>query len=311
MKILHIDTGRDLRGGQWQLLMLLAGLNERGHEQVLLGRGEVLRRWPGQEVRASVLWRASREVDIVHAHSGRAHTLAAQFCWGKPIVVSRRVAFRVGPGILSRWKYGRASMFLAVSEHVRQQLIAAGTPQEKVCVVYDGVESTELKAECVPASARLGVRPGGRLTVVTPQVDDALKRSDLARKACERLGAEFILSDDLKRDIPRADVFVYLSESEGLGSAVLMAMAHRKAVVASCVGGLPELVVDQQTGLLVDNTTESVVTAIERLAGDAELAQRCIDTAFELVSKEFTDDIMVERTEEVYCSVLRERSPSE
>jgi hypothetical protein len=307
MKILHVDTGRDLRGGQWQLLMLLAGLKERGHEQLLLARGEVLQHWPGHEVRAAALWRASREVDIVHAHSGKGHTLAAQFCWGKPIVVSRRVAFPIGQGLLSRWKYGRASKLLAVSEYVQQQLIVAGIPEGKVCVVYDGVDSTELATTRVAK----GSDGGGTLRVVAPLIDDALKRSDLARKACERLGAEFILSDDLKRDIPRADIFVYLSESEGLGSAVLMAMAHRKAVVASRVGGLPELVIDQQSGLLVDNTTESVAAAIQRLAGDSELAQRCIDTAFERVSNHFTDAIMVERTEDVYRSALCEPSAGE
>jgi len=307
MKILHVDTGRGLRGGQRQLLMLLRGLKQRGHEQVLLAQDEVLRQWPGREVSAPALWRASRQVDIVHAHSGRAHTLAAQFCWGKPIVVSRRVAFPLNQGLLSRWKYGRANKLLAVSGYVRDQLIAAGIPQEKVCVVYDGVESAELSGERVPAVTRLD-RP---LKVVTPRIDDVLKPSAVVAKACERIGAELILSGDLKRDIPRGDIFVYLSESEGLGSAVLLAMAHRKPVVASRVGGLPELVIDQHTGLLADNTVESVTAAIERLAGDAELAQRCIDTAFERVSGQFTDAIMVERTEAVYRSFLREPPATE
>jgi glycosyltransferase involved in cell wall biosynthesis len=209
--------------------------------------------------------------------------------------------------LLSRWKYGRANKLLAVSGYVRDQLLAAGIPQEMVCVVYDGVESTELTAGRVPVTTRLD-KP---LKVVTPRIDDVLKPSAVVEKACERIGAELILSGDLKRDIPRGDIFVYLSESEGLGSAVLLAMAHRKPVVASRVGGLPELVIDEHTGLLVDNTAESVAAAIERLAGDAELAQRCIDTAFERVSSQFTDAIMVERTEAVYRSFLREPSATE
>ncbi|MDA1313720.1 MAG: glycosyltransferase family 4 protein [Acidobacteria bacterium] len=307
MKILHVDTGRGLRGGQHQLLMLLRGLKGRGHEQILLAQDEVLRQWPGHEVSATALWRASRQVDIVHAHSGRAHTLVAQFCWGKPIVVSRRVAFPLGQGLLSRWKYGRACKLLAVSEYVRRQLLAARIPDEKVCVVYDGVESSELSAARVTASAPLD-RP---LKVVTPRIDDILKPSALVGKACERIGAEFILSKDLKRDVPRGDIFAYLSESEGLGSAVLLAMAQRKPVVASRVGGLPELVIDERTGLLVDNTAESVAAALERFAGDRELAQRCIDTAFERVSSQFTGAIMVERTEAVYRSFVREPSAAE
>ena len=308
MRILHVDTGPDLRGGQRQLLMLLQGLKRQGHEQVLLARGELLERWPGTRIGATALWRKSRSVDLVHAHSGRAHTLAALFCRGKPIVVSRRVAFPVGRGLLSSWKYKRARKFLAVSEHVRAVLLQAGIPEEKVCVVYDAVEQAELEhGEAI--SSR--VAPGKPLRVLTPCIDDTLKRSDLVEKACEKVGAELTLSSDLKRDIAKADVFVYLSESEGLGSAALLAMAHKKPVVASRVGGLPELVIDQQTGLLVENDIEQVAAAIDRITRDAQLAQRCVDKAFERVSEQFTDAIMVRRTEQIYQALVRESTASE
>ena len=55
MRILHVDTGRSLRGGQRQLLMLLKGLKERGHEQTLLARGPLLDQWEGTAVSAARL----------------------------------------------------------------------------------------------------------------------------------------------------------------------------------------------------------------------------------------------------------------
>ena len=306
MKILHIDTGPDLRGGQRQLLMLLQGLEERGHEQTLLARGETLRAWPGAPLMKRALWRMSRTVDVVHAHDGRGHALAAQLCWRKPLVVSRRVAFPIKQGILSKIKYRRAQKYLAVSRHVLEVLMQSGIPERKISVVYDGVERREMASDKASVAPRAAGEP---LRVLTPQIDDPLKRSDIVQQACKKLGAEVILSADLQRDMDQADVFAYLSESEGLGSAVLLAMAHRKPVIASRVGGLPEIVVDELTGLLVDNDVESVTSAIRRISQEAELAAGCVERAFQQIFDRFTDDIMVRRTEEAYQSVVRRTLP--
>lgn len=308
MKILHVDTGLDLRGGQYQLLMLLRGLKAQGHEQTLLARGDMARAWPSSPPTAAALWRLSRTVDIVHAHDGRGHTLAALSCWRTPFVVSRRVAFPVKTGLLSRFKYSRARMYLAVSEHVQGVLLQSGIPPEKISVVYDAVDREDIIAAPTGNSPRSSEQP---LRVVTPRIDDRLKRSDLVEQACKKLGAEVILSTDLRRDIDRADVFVYLSESEGLGSAALLAMARGKPVIASRVGGLPEIVIDESAGLLVDNDVDSVVGALKRMSSDQELAGRCVGKAFQRLSAQFTDDIMVRRTEEAYRSVMRNPKSTE
>lgn len=302
MRILHIDTGPDLRGGQHQLLMLLRGLKAQGHEQILLARGDMARAWPSEPPTPWALWRLSRTVDVIHAHDGRGHTLAALYCWGRPLVVSRRVAFPIKESVISEFKYARAHKYLAVSQHVQEVLLQSGVAPERISVVYDAVDREDLAAPVADPAAR---RSGQSLRVLTPKIDDPLKRSDLVEQACSKLGAEMILSADLKRDIDRADLFVYLSETEGLGSAALLAMARRKPVIASRVGGLPEIVIDESTGLLVDNNVESVTAAISRMSNDADLAGRCVDRAFQQVSGRFTDDIMVRRTEEAYRSVPR------
>ncbi len=101
VKILHIDTGRELRGGQLQALLLIAGLRDAGHECVLSARED------------SPIWRAARDanvvtvpvslmdirrrskdVDVVHAHDAHSHSLAA-IAARRPLVVSRRVMFPV------------------------------------------------------------------------------------------------------------------------------------------------------------------------------------------------------------------------
>ena len=60
-------------------------------------------------------------------------------------------------------------------------------------------------------------------------------------------------------------LFLYITHSEGLGSAVLLAMAAGVPVIASNVGGLPEIVEHERTGLLTENTAQAIANAIRRL----------------------------------------------
>ena len=73
-------------------------------------------------------------------------------------------------------------------------------------------------------------------------------------------------------DLKQADSFVYLTEAEGLGSAILLAMAYGVPVVASRIGGIPEIVEHGVTGLLADNRVEDVSSEIRRLTSDRGLA---------------------------------------
>lgn len=306
MRILHVDTGSSLRGGQIQLLKLLAGLKARGHSQTLLARGAVLQNWPGQAPTVINLHRAANGADLVHAHDARGHTLAAITCWGLPIVVSRRVAFPVKRGMLSRWKYGRGAHYIAVSEHVRSRLTEAGIPRSLITVIYDGVDpgappSRPLSTEARQLSA---------LKIVTPATGDPLKGGELSHEVERRAGISLIRSSDLESDLAQADLFLYLSESEGLGSAILLAMARGVPVVASNTGGIPEIVEHEATGLLVENDPGAVSAALERLAADPVLAANCVQSARRQVEERFSEDRMVRRTELVYRALSGGEKPA-
>jgi len=300
MKILHIDTGRQLRGGQHQLLLLLGGLAARGHEQVLLAREPTRRHYPGREPTLLNLWKAARNADLIHAHDGRGHTLAALVPTSKPLVVSRRVAFPIRQNPFSRRNYARADHYIAISNHVRRQLLEAGVPDSKISVVYDGV--------ALPGNAESSLAAPNRY-VLAPQIDDPLKGSALLRTACLQAGVELRFSANLPEDLPRAAAFVYLSENEGLGSAILLAMARKTPVLASRVGGIPELVEHEVSGLLVENRPEEIAQALRRLLADPALARQCSETAYQRVSERFRDDIMVRQTEQIYRAVLERRPP--
>ena len=210
MKVLHLDTGLSMRGGQYQVLLLLRGLDARGYDQTLLAGEPLVERWDGRPLTIANLLRAAPEAEIIHAHDARAHTLAALFCPGKPLVVSRRVAFPLRRGWLSRWKYGRGRHYLAVSGYVRKRLIDAGVQAPDVTVVHDGVRMPSAEDE-----KRGEARVGGSALAVAPAIADPLKGSELLRSACQLAGIRMLLSTDLPADLSKADVFVYLSESEG------------------------------------------------------------------------------------------------
>jgi glycosyltransferase involved in cell wall biosynthesis len=297
MRVLHIDTGRQMRGGQWQALHLLQGLAERGIASRLLSPPDSalsqaaaalaldVRPLRPAGVAFSAAW-----FDLIHAHDARAHTLA--LFSSKRLVVSRRVAFPVQPSLLSRFKSSRPRHYLAVSEFVKQRLLQAGVPEDKITVVHDGVR--------VPDRVRGEDRP----LILALDSSDPAKGRAIVEKAALLASVSVHFSNRLLEDLPKAELFVYITECEGLGSAVLLAMGYDAPVIASRVGGLPEIVRDGDTGLLTDNAPARVAASIRRLLGDRSLALRLATRARTMVEQNFTVAHMVHNTLRVYERIL-------
>ena len=275
-------------GGQWQVIYLL----ERIEGATLLARrgsplldAAIARRIEARAFSIAEMFRSAQDVDLIHAHDARAHSMAAAVA-GTKLVVSRRVAFPVGTGLISRVKYGRADLFLAVSRRAAVELEAVGVRKEKIRVVYDGVALAD--------SAR-----GDAIVAL------ASKREDLVRRAAELAGVDVRFTRNLWDDLAKAKMFLYASDSEGLGSAALAAMSASVPVIASNVGGLAEVVENGRTGILVENRAEEFSQAIGRLLGDPGLAQEMGRRGRERVEKMFTIEHMVRGTIAAYEEVLR------
>jgi hypothetical protein len=296
MRILHVDTGRQMRGGQWQVLYLCEGLVRAGHDCTLLSPEDsplfMAARNAGIPTRPLgilTLAAASRRADITHAHDARAHSLST-LAAGGPWIVSRRVAFDIGTGPAARWKYSRARHFVAISKHVMQRLVAAGIDRRRISVVYDGVP--------------VDIEPARAEWILTPQTSDPMKGADLVAQAAACSGIEVRFTRCLREDIKRARQFVYITRSEGLGSAVLLAMASGVPVIASAVGGLTEIIEHERTGLLTANSPEAIAAAMRRLDGNPALCSALADSARNRVREAFSVGALVANMLQVYCEVL-------
>jgi glycosyltransferase involved in cell wall biosynthesis len=292
MRILHLDAGRGMRGGQWQALRLIEGLADLGVENTLLARGggpllELARERRVVAAPLGVLRIAAlaRTHDLVHVHDARSHTLAA-LAGGAPLVVSRRVAFP----IRSSWKYARAKHYIAVSAFVKSVLMGGGIAEENITVIYDGVP-------LLTPSTGTGV-------LALANQEDAAKGASLAGEAARLAGVNLRFTAALEQDLQHAGVFLYLTHSEGLGSAVLLAMSAAVPVIASKTGGLTEIVRHRETGLLVENDAHAVAEALHEFMRNPEWALHLGEVGRRWVQERFSVETMASRTMEVYRQVL-------
>ncbi len=257
-------------------------------------------------------------------------------------IVHRRVDFSIHKlplrlsGLKYRWGVDR---YIAITRAVRQVMTSDGIPSEKISVVhsstdvkrFDGVaRKPGLRSELgVPEEARLVGNVGALVghkgqTYLVDAVPLVLERfpdgffviigEGPLRRELESQAKSLGVADRLRiagfrDDVPQClaefDVFCMSSWGEGMGSAVLEAMAMRRPVVATNAGGLTEVVRDGESGLLVPTRDSSALAeGICRLLGDTELARRLAEAGRLSVERQFTAERMVEKTLAVYEQAL-------
>src|SRR5947199_5719892 len=200
------------------------------------------------------------------------------------LVASRRVDFHLRGNSFSRWKHRQVDCFIAASEAIRQMLVADGVQADRTVTVHEGIDIDRV-ASAAPVNlhetlwlphhapivgnvAALVAHKGQRHLIdaahlVVQQVPDARfvilgegeLREHLEKQVHEHHLEKHVLLPGFRLDvlgcIKGFDVFVLTSVTEGLGTSLLDAMACSKPVVATRTGGIPEVVEEGRTGLLV------------------------------------------------------------
>ncbi len=280
------------------------------------------------------LWRLVRLVrregiDILATHSGKDAWLGALAgrITGRPVVRTRHLQTPIGSPI----SYNLGTRVVCVSRQVADHLRERGVRPEKLEVIHTGIDTGRFRPERRGRlRALLEVGPETPLIGIVAVLRKAKRHEDLI-DAFMALGGEAHLvimgsgpqqanlerriadsggqarihllgrRDDVPLLLPDLDVFVLPSEMEALGTAILEASACGVPVVASRVGGIPECVMEGETGFLFEAHDVAALRAhLRRLLERPDLCRGMGRAGRTFIEREFSVERMVERTEALY-----------
>ncbi len=251
--------------------------------------------------------RAARRVDadLLHAHWLPAGWVAARTgkpyvvqVWGTDVELARRAPW------LARGVLRGARLVIAPSSALAASARELGAPD--VQVIPSGVDlpvdvGEEVSPPEVLYAGRLSPEKGVLELVDAAGGMKLVVAGDgpLRERVPGALG--FVPHDELQRLYARAAVVACPSRREGFGVACLEAMAHARPVVATDVGGLRDLVVDGETGLVVPPRDPAALrAALERLLGDEELRRRLGKAGRERARERFSWEAVTDATLAAY-----------
>ncbi len=288
--------------------------------------------------------------DIVHFHTSRAHSMApAVGGMARATIVTRRMDYRPNR-LFAPYLYNRAvDAVAAISTPVARALEAAGVKREHLVIIPSGVDCDRFRpptpAERQAARARFVIAPGefaigtvgaleerkghrylleaiaglgaepGTERVVCLVAGSGSLRRELAEVA-ERQGVSARVRmlgqvEDSKPLLEALDLFVFPSLKEGLGVAMLEAMASGLTVIASASGGVVDAIEDGVSGVLVPPAdAQALASAIARLWRDEAVRRRIGVAARERACARFSVAAMARRTIELYRACLEKNDVS-
>ncbi|MDQ2686252.1 MAG: glycosyltransferase family 4 protein [Armatimonadota bacterium] len=358
MNILQIIPYSYLSGTSRHLFLLSRGLQKRGHQVTLvcppsgwlpeqackagitvMERGMNGRRsW--ETIRDLVRTIGANNVDVIHTHATRAayHGWPVAWLTRRPLVATAHT-LTSDPIYRRIVPYGR-NRVIAVSEFIRQSLLARGAPPARVQTVYNGTEifATEPETEKEPSvREELGLPLDALIVGVFGHISD-LKGQPLLVRALPSIIArcpnayfvlvghatppvrEGLLRDagalgvadrlrltGMRYDTPRLmaamDMVAAPSTMEALSMVSLEAMAIGKAVVGTRVGGIPEVIQEDVTGLLVEREPAALAQAIVALLQDPARREAMGRAGRARVQAYFSVDVMAATVEALYREI--------
>jgi glycosyltransferase involved in cell wall biosynthesis len=287
---------------------------------------------------------------IVHSFLFRANIIAriAGYLSGVPVIIS---SVRVMGGerdyhhFVDRLTAFMTDHFVAVSNAVKDHIVRkAHLSERKVSTIYNGIavaNSNDFDMSALMSS--VGLKHGERIIMTAGRLHrqkgydhlmqalsmvqesfpgikllilgDGEEEKNLKKLAHLLELTEKIVFLGLRSDVGHllqcSELFVLPSRWEGFPNAVLEAMAAGKPVVATAVGGIPELVVDGVTGILVPpEDARALAEAIMGMLSHDERAKAMGEAGRQRVQQYFSMDAMIAKTEDLYHHLLLRKKPS-
>ncbi|HHV18961.1 MAG TPA: glycosyltransferase family 4 protein [Thermoanaerobacterales bacterium] len=285
----------------------------------------------------------SREkADIVHTHASFAGRIAGKLS-GCKVVMTRHGLGSGGSGLLKRTAAAVVSRvftdrIIAISRAVKISLMDSGVPADMITIIYNGIDLSKFEGIEGTLRKELGVDPNvpiiGIVARLVPEKGyeyainafyHVLKQNPSAllvivgdgplekslKDMCVKMGIKDNVvfmgyRQGVENLVMDFDVFVLPSISEGLGLALLEAMALGKPAVATTAGGIPEIIKHDVNGLLVSPGNDKYLAeSIIEVLSDKRRAKALGLAAQKTVNKKFSSKTMIEKTENVYREILQ------
>jgi len=293
---------------------------------------------------AAMKRRKCRLVHFHDAHSLAVGSAAASLAKVPLRVISRRVDFPLKNNVLSRKKYTKdIDLILAISQGVKTALVKSGLDSSLIKVVPSGIDYTPFEEAAssdylrrelsltqedflVGIVAHLADHKGHKYLIEASRilrdkaprikiiiVGDGPLQLKLNRQVKEIQVEDMVFFLGFREDIPQIlaslDLFVLSSKLEGMGTSIMDAMACRLPVVATEVGGIPEVVVNEQTGLLVPpKKPAALAAAIMRIYENRELAEQLGSRGYEVVHSKFSAAAMAAKIIAIYERLAKKKN---
>ncbi len=299
---------------------------------------------PGSVLRIKNLIRELK-IDVLHTHSSVdswAGGLAGRWARVPVLVRTRHISVRVRRPWLNRVYY-LPDAIITTGEHIRRELLQTHKiPAERIVSIPTGADTGRFHAR--PPDLELKKRMG--LPIDSPVITlvavlRAQKRHELVIAAAAELIKVFpqarflfvgdgpgrdrveqeirkaqledrILMTGYREDIPEilsfTDLGIISSVAEGIPQFLFQIMAMGKPVIATAVGGIPDIVASGVTGILIPpEDPAALVQAMVQALRDPESAGRLGEEGRRLVEKEYTVEKMAEKVYRVYQQVLERK----
>jgi glycosyltransferase involved in cell wall biosynthesis len=317
-----------------------ADLARRGTEVIALRRRPGFRPTLGYQI-ASLAARHNASILHCHHYSPFVYGRLAKLVRpGLQVIFTEHGRYNDGPPLPKRkivnpWLARIPGPIYAVSASLREHMVAEGYPADRVGVIHNGIDPGRMPGEGERQRARAALGAGddtflvGTAARLDPVKDlptliaafaslrsaerrarlviagEGQERAPLERQIADLgLGADVTLlghREDVRALMPGLDVYVNCSISEGISVTILEAMAACVPVVATHVGGNPEIVADGSNGLLVPARTPSeLASAIGLLAAAPAMRRTFGREGRRTVERDFRIDQMVDKYARIY-----------
>jgi glycosyltransferase involved in cell wall biosynthesis len=289
------------------------------------------------------------KADIVFIHNSESHTIAvlSKLLYGLkiPLVLCRTLIKRVDTNFFRKWKYDYKgiSKIICVSQPVVETLKYAVRDHNKLVVVGSVTDINKFKKQKPEGllHKELGIPQGakiiGNIAAFTGfkdlytwvdtaaemkrrgvnahfvHIGDGPMEAEIKAHATSLGLDDYITFAGFRRDIPEVlpefDFFLFTSNNEPTGGVLLEAYACKVPIVAANAGGIPEVVVDGETGLLAEvGNPVSFADKLQILMADADMQQKFRDNGYQYLLDNFTKEVIAKKMFDELQEVIKRKN---